>query len=137
MSDPLLIDTDVWVEGERRPLAVADWLANQDDVATCEVVWAEFLIGVHAAAQASTRAKARRYFEEIVSAPICLPIEGGDFERAARLIGEAIRAGKARPTLGDGLIAACALRSGRWVATGNDKDFQAMGVPTVNPLARL
>ena len=74
-------------------------------------------------------------FEEVIACTPSLPVDRADFDQAGRLIGDAIRNGKVRPTLGDGLIAACALRNGRTVATKNEKDFQAMGVTTVNPLA--
>jgi len=134
MNDPLLIDTDIWIEGERQPAVIANWLADQGDVATCDTVRAEFLVGVHAPRQPATREKARRYFEEVIACTPSLPVDRADFDQAGRLIGDAIRNGQARPTLGDGLIAACALRNGRTVATKNEKDFHAMGVATVNPL---
>jgi predicted nucleic acid-binding protein len=130
---PLLIDTAVFIKMERQPGLLADWISQQEDVATCDTVRAEFLVGVHAPSQAATREKARRFFTDIVSAMASLPIDKADFDEAGRLIGEAIRNGKAKPTLGDGLIAACALRNGRTVVTDNTLDFAAMGVPTLVP----
>ena len=57
MNGPLLIDTDIWVEGERQPAVIANWLADQGDVATCDTVRAEFLVGVHAPRQPATRGR--------------------------------------------------------------------------------
>jgi predicted nucleic acid-binding protein len=96
MSERYLIDTDVLVAGEHTPEIVAGWIESKHDVATCDVVRAEFLVGVHAPSQAATREKAR-------------------------------------PSLGDGLIAACALREGLIVATKNVTDFKAMGCDTEDP----
>jgi predicted nucleic acid-binding protein len=132
-AQPLLIDTVIFIKMERQPGLLADWFSQQADVATCDTVRAEFLVGVHAPAQAATREKARRFFADTVSAMTSLPIDKADFDEAGRLIGEAIRNGKAKPTLGDGLIAACALRNGRTVVTDNTLDFTAMGVPTLVP----
>jgi len=102
MNDPLLIDTDIWVEGERQPAVIANWLADQGDVATCDTVRAEFLVGVHAPRQPATREKARRYFEEVIACTPSLPVDRADFDQAGRLIGDAIRsrAWTGRPTGG-------------------------------------
>jgi predicted nucleic acid-binding protein len=133
MSERYLIDTDVLVAGEHTPEIVAGWIESKHDVATCDVVRAEFLVGVHAPSQAATREKARRYYEEHIAVLPSLPIEKADYDQAGRLIGEAIRHGKARPSLGDGLIAACALREGRIVATKNVTNFKAMGCDPEDP----
>lgn len=132
-GQPLLIDTAIFFQMERHPDLLADWFSQQADVAACDAVRAEFLIGVHAPSQAATREKARRFFLNTVSAMPSLAIEHADFDQAGRLIGEAIRNGKAKPTLGDGLIAARALRNGRAVVTDNATDFEAMDVPTLAP----
>ena len=63
--------------------------------------------------------------------------EPSDFEVAAKLAGEARRAGKGKPSLADALLAEVALRTEATVATGNLKDFQAMGCPCRNPLDDL
>jgi predicted nucleic acid-binding protein len=63
MSERYLIDTDVLVAGEHTPEIVAGWIESKHDVATCDVVRAEFLVGVHAPSQAATREKARRFYD--------------------------------------------------------------------------
>jgi predicted nucleic acid-binding protein len=45
-----IIDTDVFIEGERGNHAFAAWLQSADGVATADVVRGEFLIGAHAVA---------------------------------------------------------------------------------------
>ncbi len=60
--------------------------------------------------------------------------EAADYSLAAARAGDARRAGKGKPGLIDGLIAAIALRTGATVATQNLKDFEAMGCPCANPL---
>ena len=134
MSEKFLIDTSVFVEGEIDPRVLVDWLARQDDVATSEVVLAEFSVGIHAPSDPATRERARNFFTDYILPVPALPVLSQEFREVGRLIGDAIRHGKSRPSLGDGLIAMCALREDRTVATINIKDFAAMGVETVNPL---
>jgi len=124
----------VFVEGEIGPEFLVDWLAGRDDVATSEVVLAEFTVGMHAPSDPATRERARKFFTDYILPVPALPVLSQEFREVGRLIGDAIRHGKSRPNLGDGLIAMCALREGRIVATTNVKDFVAMGVETVNPL---
>ena len=133
MSEKILIDTSVFVECEIDPAALVGWLAAQSDVATSEVVLAEFSVGIYAASEAATRERAKRFFEDYIHPVPALPVLSQEFRDVGRLIGDAIRQGKARPSLGDGLIALCALREGRTVATTNLKDFKALGVDAVNP----
>ena len=135
MNEKILIDTSVFVEAEIDPVPLLRWLAHQEDVVTSEVVLAEFSVGIHAPAQAITREQAKRFFDEFILPLPARPVQADDFREVGRLIGNAIRQGKARPGLGDGLIALCALREGRTVATTNIKDFKALGVHAVNPLA--
>jgi predicted nucleic acid-binding protein len=134
MSEKFLIDTSVFVEGEIDPRVLVDWLARQDDVTTSEVVLAEFSVGIHAPSDLATRERARKFFTDYILPVPALPVLSQEFREVGRLIGDAIRHGKSRPSLGDGLIAMCALREDRTVATINIKDFAAMGVETVNPL---
>ena len=134
MNEKFLIDTSVFVEGEIDPEFFADWLQDKDDVATSEVVLAEFTVGIHAPSDVATRENARKFFTDYILTVPALPVLSQEFRDVGRLIGDAIRHGKARPSLGDGLIAMCALREGRIVVTTNVKDFAAMGVKTVNPL---
>jgi predicted nucleic acid-binding protein len=49
---PWLIDSDILIEGERENPAFVPWLALQAEVATADIIRAEFLIGVHAVSDA-------------------------------------------------------------------------------------
>ena len=48
---PWLIDSDILIEGEREHPSFVPWLAAQAEVATADIIRAEFLIGVHAVPQ--------------------------------------------------------------------------------------
>ena len=43
-----LIDSDILIEGVRENPAVLPWLESQEEVATADIVRAEFLLGVYA-----------------------------------------------------------------------------------------
>jgi predicted nucleic acid-binding protein len=103
-------------------------------VATADIVRAEFLIGVHAVADAERRLRGERFYRDRIASLASLPLEPADYETGARLAGEARRKGQGKPSLVDGLIAAVALRKGAKVATQNVKDFRAMNCPCGNPL---
>jgi predicted nucleic acid-binding protein len=47
---PWIIDTDIFIEGERGNVAFVAWLQSADGIATADVVRGEFLIGAHAVA---------------------------------------------------------------------------------------
>jgi predicted nucleic acid-binding protein len=133
-----IIDSDVLIEGERGHPAFQAWLAREKgEVATADIVRAEFLIGVHIVANAAKRARGETFYRENVQLLASLPSELQDYETAARLAGEARRTGKGNPSLVDGLIAAIALRKGATVATRNTEHFQAMGCPCADPLEHL
>ena len=130
-----LIDSDVLIEGEREDPAFLFWLAQEKgEVATADIVRAEFLLGVHAVANTAKRVRAEVFYRDNVQTLACLPCETPDYETAARMAGEARRNGKAKPSLVDGLIVAIAVRSGATVAIRNLSDFKAMGCPCANPL---
>jgi toxin FitB len=129
-----IIDTDLWVEGERGNPAFLRWLRGVESVATTDVSRAEFLIGVHGVAERKVRERAAAYYREQVRACPVVEAEREDYETAGRLAGEARRTGAGKPGLGDALIGAIALRLGAEVATRNVKDFEALGVEAVNPL---
>jgi predicted nucleic acid-binding protein len=133
---PWIIDTDVFIEGERGNLAFVEWLQSADSVATADVVRGEFLIGAHAVADEVIRRRGIRFYSERIAGLSSFPSEPADYAKAAELAGDARRNGKGKPGLMDGLIAAIAMRSGAKVATQNTKDFEAMGCPCANPLLK-
>jgi len=131
---PWIIDTDIFIEGERGNLALVEWLQSADGVATADVVRGEFLIGAHAVADEALRRRGVQFYSERIFGLRSFPSEPPDYAKAAELAGDARRNGK--PGLLDGLIAAIAIRTGAKVATQNTKDFDAMGCPCANPLVK-
>jgi len=129
-----LIDSDVLIEGDRENPAFLPWLESQEEVATADIVRAEFLLGVYAIGDAAKRQRGELFYRDRLRGLASLPCEVADYDTAARMAGEARRTGRGTPSLADGLIAAIALRAGATVATRNTKDFKAMGCPCANPL---
>jgi predicted nucleic acid-binding protein len=128
-----IIDTDIFIEGERGNVAFLPWLQNADSVATADVVRGEFLIGVHAVPDESIRRRGVQFYTNRIANLPSFASEPVDYIQAAVLAGTARRGSKGKPGLIDGLIAAIAMRTGAKVATRNTKDFEAMGCPCANP----
>jgi len=131
---PWLIDTDIFIEGERGNPAFKPWLEQAGEVATADIIRGEFLLGVHAVADAALRQRGTQFYADRIAHVSSLASEPADYAKAANLAGEARRLGKGKPGLVDGLIAALALRTGAKVASRNVTDFKAMGCPCENPL---
>lgn len=130
-----LLDTDILIEGERGNPAVVTWLETVGEVATADIIRAEYLIGIHSVNEAGKKNRGEQFYRQQILSFACLTNEPADYEAAARLTGEARRSGRGKPSLVDGLLAAIAIRLGATVATRNLKDFEAMGCPCANPLA--
>src|SRR5580692_10614183 len=131
---PWIVDTDVFIEGERGNIAFIEWLQSADGIATADVVRGEFLIGAHAVENETLRRRGVQFYSERIAGLPSFPSDPVDYAKAARLAGDARRSGRGKPGLIDGLIAAIAIRTGATVATQNLKDFEAMGCPCANPL---
>ena len=131
----VLIDSSVLIKGQRNPARFADIVENRDDLATCAAAVAEFEVGLYAPREKKTREQVRDFSEASLAPLMQLPILPDDFQTAARLVGEAIFSSAAKTSLADGLIAACARRTGRVVWTTDETDFKAMGCETFNPWA--
>ena len=129
-----LIDTHVFIEGERGAPALVPWLAQATGVATADVVRGEFLLGVHAVPDAALRQRGAQFYADRIAHLPSFASDPADYAKAASLAGESRRLGKGKPGLVDGLLAAIALRTGAKVATRNIADFKAMGCPCENPL---
>lgn len=134
-DEAILIDSSIWIKGQRDPGRFAEVVADQSDVATCEAAAGEFAVGLYAPRDRKTRDQVRAFHAAAVSAVACLSHPPEDFREAARLIGEAIFHSQAKPSFPDGLIDACARRTDRVVWTADEKDFQTMGCRTRNPWA--
>lgn len=130
-----LIDSDIFIEGERGNVHFVSWLESVAEVATADVVRCEFLLGVHAVADTAKRRRGEQFYAERIAGMVSLANDPADYQTAARIAGEARRAGKGSPGLVDGLLAAIALRTKAKVATRNLRHFQAMGCPCADPLA--
>lgn len=133
---PILIDSSVWIRGQADPQGFARLIVHERDAATCDAAVAEYEIGLYAPREARTRESVRKFFDAELIHTVRYPQLPDDFRQAARLIGEAIFNSKAKPSLADGLIAACALRTNRVVWTMDETDFKAMGCVTRNPWLR-
>jgi predicted nucleic acid-binding protein len=131
---PWLIDTDVFIEGERGNPLFKPWLDHAGQVATVDVVRGEFLLGINSVADTALRQRGTQFYNDRIAHLSSFASEPADYAKAATLAGEARRLGKGKPGLIDGLIAALALRTGAKVATRNVADFRAMGCQCENPL---
>lgn len=130
-----IIDSDILIEGERENPSFLPWLESQSEVATADIIRAEFLLGVHAVHDSAKRVRGENFYRLRIAGLASFANEAGDFEVAARLAGEARRNRKGKPSLADGLLGAIAIRTGAVVATQNLNDFKAMGCPCQNPFA--
>lgn len=128
-----LIDSDILIEGERENPDFLPWLESQQEVATADIIRAEFLMGVHSVPDTAKRVRGENFYRNRIAGLASFASEASDFEVAAKLAGEARRNGKGKPSLADGLLAAIAIRTGATVATRNLTDFKGMGCPCQNP----
>ena len=129
-----LIDTDLFIEGERGNPRFVPWLESVQSVATADIVRGEFLLGAHAVPDLAKRQRGLKFYAERIAQLPSFASEAADYAAAAALAGDARRKGRGKPSLADGLLAAIALRIGATVATRNLTDFQGMGCPCANPL---
>lgn len=134
-EEAILIDSSIWIKGQRDPKWFESVLSGQTDIATCDAAVGEYAVGLHAPREKRTRQQVREFYEGAVASVAWLPHTPEDFRTASRLIGEAIFNSAAKPSFPDGLIAACALRADRTVWTTDETDFKAMGCKTFNPWA--
>src|SRR5438105_2439333 len=107
-----LIDTDIFIEGERGNPSFKPWLEQAGDVATADVVRGEFLLGVHAVPDAALRQRGNQFYADRIANLPSFTSDPADYAKAATLAGEARRLSKGKPALIGGLIAALALRTG-------------------------
>jgi predicted nucleic acid-binding protein len=132
-EEAILVDSSVWIKGQRDPKWFASVIAAQKDVATCDAAVGEYAVGLYAPREKKTREQVSLFYTAAIASVASLPHTPEDFRCAARLIGQAIFNSAARPSFPDGLIAACALRTDRTVWTTDETDFRAMGCNTFNP----
>jgi toxin FitB len=139
MSGRWLLDTCVLSEYARaKPsVHVMSWLAAADEeaLALSVLTLAELRRGALALPPSRRRSALESWIDEALPArfldrvfPVDKSVADAWAERQARLD----RQGRPLP-LFDGLIAATAMVHGYGVATRNERDFAAFGVPIVNP----
>ena len=129
----VLIDSSILIKGQRDPVWFASVIDKRDDLATSVAAVAEFEVGLYAPRDKKTRDQVREFSEAAIAPLMRIPVFPDDFHEAARLVGEAIFNGEAKPSMVDGLIAACARRTNRIVWTTDETDFKAMGCDIFDP----
>ena len=112
------LDTSFLIQAVRGEPAEARrlraWLHDGEDVAISAMAWAEFLCG-------PLSREAGRNAAAILGEAV--PLTASHAHLAAELFNAS---GRRRGTLGDCLIAACALEARALLATSNPKDFERM-----------
>ena len=132
----ILIDSSIWIHGQRDPKKFAALIEAQPDLATCDAAVGEYSVALYAPREKKTREQVREFFSAAIAPVASFPHFPEDFKEASRLIGEAIFASAAKPSFPDGLIAAVARRTNRLVWTADETDFRAMGCATKNPFLK-
>src|ERR1039458_10168594 len=96
---PWIIDTDIFIEGERGNAAFVAWLQSADGIATADVVRGEFLLGTCAVADETIRQRGVQFYSERIAGLPSFSSEKDDYAKAAALAGEARRSSKGKPGL--------------------------------------
>lgn len=133
-TDPCLFDSSIWIAGQNAPQWFGGLVRDLPDVATCMAAVLEYSVGLYAPRRKGTRDAVREFLEDKLRAVAWYGHVADDFPAAAKLIGQAIFHSVGKPSVADGLIAACALRLNRRVWTADAKHFQAMGCQVYDPL---
>lgn len=130
-----LVDANVLSEATRPDpdRRVVEWLqSNEAELAVDPIILGEVRFGILLLARGRRRTRLERWFEEGVGRMYCIPWEASTGLRLAELLANLRRSGRAMPVK-DSLIAATALSHDLTVATLNRRDFEAAGVPIVDP----
>jgi len=69
-----LIDSDILIEGERGNPGFVPWLEAEAEVATSDIVRAEFLPGVHAVPDAAKRQRGELFYRDRIANLASLPL---------------------------------------------------------------
>ncbi len=59
----ILIDSSIWIKGQRDPKWFESVVADQDDLATCDAAVGEFEVGLYAPRERKTREQVREIFK--------------------------------------------------------------------------
>ena len=82
---PWLVDTDVFIEGERGNPAFTKWLDRAGLIATADIVRGEFLLGVHAVPDAALRQRGTQFYADTIAHLSSFPSDPADYAKAATL----------------------------------------------------
>jgi hypothetical protein len=136
-----LLDTNVvseWVKPRPDPGVVA-WLAgvDEDRVRLSVITLAELRHGIERLAPGARRDRLDAWLGTDLVARFearILPVDAGVADRWGRVVARAQAAGRPMGSM-DAFIAATAERHGLALVTRNGPDFEALGIPLVNPWA--
>jgi len=130
-----VVDANVLSETTKtRPsLVVIDWLGHHDhELAVNTIILGELEYGILLVPAGRRRTRLEQWFHGGLRRLEILPMDSDTAAIWARLLLELRRTGREMPVK-DSLIAATARQHGLTVATRNTRDFEAAGIPTVNP----
>jgi predicted nucleic acid-binding protein len=124
----------VWIEAWPSSFWTALRLSVASAFASDTPGRSEIRFGILLLARGRRRSRLERWFEEGVRRLQCIPWEASTGLRWAELLAALRAQGRAMP-IEDSFIAATALAHELAVVTLNRRDFDAVGVPIVDPLA--
>lgn len=130
-----LVDTCVLSESTRpapNERALRWLVENQADLAVDPIVLGELRFGILLLPHSKQRDRLEQWFDAGAKRLLCLPWEAATGLRWAELLANLRATGHAMG-IKDSMIAASALTHGLTVATFNFGDFQACGVPLIDP----
>ena len=67
-EEAILIDSSIWIKGQRDPKWLDSVIGAQTDVATCDVAVGEFAVGLYAPREKKTRQEVREFYDRAISA---------------------------------------------------------------------
>ena len=130
-----LVDANVLSEATKPdpdPRVLAWLQRNEADLAVDPIVLGEIRFGILLLKRGARRTKLERWFDAGIGGLHCLPWDAAVGLRWAQLLAELRARGRAMP-IKDSMIAATALTHSLSLATLNRRDFEASGVPIVDP----
>ena len=130
-----LVDANVLSEATKPDpdARVVEWLRrNEPEIAVDPIILGEIRFGILLLPRGRRRSRLERWFDEGVGRMHCVPWEAATGLRWAELLASLRSSGRAMP-IKDSLIAATALTHDLTIATLNRRDFEAAGVPLVDP----
>lgn len=114
---------------------LSEWIRrNEPKIAVTPVILGEMRYGMLRLAPGRKRRQLEDWYERHIRSIHCLPWDVETGEAWAALLARLDKSGRKMPVK-DSMIAASALRHGLELATLNGRDFDACGLPLVDPSA--